>query len=995
MFIPYFSTIRRSPSPLFSYIDVLTGSLGNMSMSPPRTSQQQQQQHVVTASSSSGQAAIGGMTRSTSGGSSSLRDRHDAFIADGKTCVRCAYQIPLYPSLDLLLCVFPLPGLSGLSQSLDQYPGQGHSHGHGHQQNSTSSNINNIRDHDNSNSTSITENVLTVSASAAPFIPGEYRVSASSSVGSSSLGVMATIGQGPGRQQQQQQQHQQQGSSGSDSLPLRSSLQGSLQSATISDYQHPSFTHHSSNQLLRQSYPPPSNQHNTIRGPQLQQLYHPSNNNLNSNLHPFNGMNNNSSSNSSSSNSSGNQRVNLLSAEFDTKQQPNPTNTNAAYYDSNNMHTQQRGLSNSGRAMGSVSIRSSSLSSASRSLSLQNVEETMRSSLESKHSHGGDRHSERHAASTTHLHVIDRNNMNPVTNNNTNTSSKQDRQELVESPQSKLAYKDFYRHFRTLERDSVDMARKYAEESLQWMPERAQWRVLLEMADLAKRSNEFEKARELYAQVCDSQPLASQGWLEWSKMEEECGHVKYSLKILRKGLSRCQFNEGLLTKAIKQQEKLHNMEEARGMLSILKHESIERVWKAVLEGALLEARAGRIIVARKFLQYLIQHVPWYGPIYHEAFKLEERDERDDAALTVVKKGLRELPRYGPLWFGLLRVVERRDAKNEMRKWLLGGFPQLTHMREEAALAVHCISRELVWKVHFERAQAEERAADAAAWGMYCATPKGTSHRGLSTTRDVLYRHARLSLVKSLLSCPANLQWKIWLAGARLELSAGSLARARGLLCRAFATVPAKSRSHVYLECSRVEEFANNLDAARRILSRARNEVRGEWKVFLESVLLEARAGNFRGAVRAADEALVLHAGTGRLWAILVQICHRLEGLTRPSDARKLPKQNFDSSSLPDSLYPVPTKVTYSAPLVLVLLSHLFLLYLLIIHRNLCFEGHYEKCRKVAKCGVKALDVISTPCTSHLTSPMHRNTWDSRYNLLHSTGIHLSSTCDSR
>ena len=95
-------------------------------------------------------------------------------------------------------------------------------------------------------------------------------------------------------------------------------------------------------------------------------------------------------------------------------------------------------------------------------------------------------------------------------------------------------------------------------------------------------------------------------------MEEECGNVKYSLRILRRGLARCQFNEGLLTKAIKQQEKLHNMDGARGMLSMLKHEAIERVWKGVLEGALFEARAGRTLVARKFLQYLIQHVPWYA-----------------------------------------------------------------------------------------------------------------------------------------------------------------------------------------------------------------------------------------------------------------------------------------------------------------------------------------------------------------------------------------------
>jgi hypothetical protein len=43
------------------------------------------------------------------------------------------------------------------------------------------------------------------------------------------------------------------------------------------------------------------------------------------------------------------------------------------------------------------------------------------------------------------------------------------------------------------------------------------------------------QARELYGSVCELQPLASQGWLEWAKMEEECGQVKYSLKILREG----------------------------------------------------------------------------------------------------------------------------------------------------------------------------------------------------------------------------------------------------------------------------------------------------------------------------------------------------------------------------------------------------------------------------------------------------------------------------
>jgi hypothetical protein len=107
--------------------------------------------------------------------------------------------------------------------------------------------------------------------------------------------------------------------------------------------------------------------------------------------------------------------------------------------------------------------------------------------------------------------------------------------------------------------------------------------------------------------------------------------------------------------------------------------------------------------------YYIFQLRRYGPIYNEAFKLEERDERDEAAYKIVKKGLHELPRYGPLWMGLLRIVERRDTARESRSWLLGAEPKLVRLHEEASQAVQRISRELVWKVHFERAQAEVRA----------------------------------------------------------------------------------------------------------------------------------------------------------------------------------------------------------------------------------------------------------------------------------------------
>jgi len=176
-------------------------------------------------------------------------------------------------------------------------------------------------------------------------------------------------------------------------------------------------------------------------------------------------------------------------------------------------------------------------------------------------------------------------------------------------------------------------------------------------------------------------------------------------------------------------------------------------------------------------------------------------------------------------------------------------------------------------VHFEKSQCEERAADVAAQGMY-----HLSMTSLMKCREEMLEDSRVSLTRSILVCPPNLRWKILLVGARLELSVGTtgVSKARQLLGRAFAEVPEKSRSYVYLECSRLEELVGSVDLARDILKRAATEMRSEWKIFLEAVLLEMRAGNILKALHVAHAAVQLHPGTGRLWAIYIQLSHRFE-----------------------------------------------------------------------------------------------------------------------
>ena len=77
----------------------------------------------------------------------------------------------------------------------------------------------------------------------------------------------------------------------------------------------------------------------------------------------------------------------------------------------------------------------------------------------------------------------------------------------------------------------------------------------------------------------------------------------------------------------------------------------------------------------------------------------------------------------------------------------------------------------------------------------------------------------------------------------------------------------------------MEELIGRVDVSREILTRAANEMRSEWKIFLEAVLLEMRAGNILKAIHVSHYAVTLHPGTGRLWAIYIQLCHRHEFLS--------------------------------------------------------------------------------------------------------------------
>jgi hypothetical protein len=91
----------------------------------------------------------------------------------------------------------------------------------------------------------------------------------------------------------------------------------------------------------------------------------------------------------------------------------------------------------------------------------------------------------------------------------------------------------------------------------------------------------------------------------------------------------------------------------------------------------------------------------------------------------------------------------------------------------------------------------------------------------------------------------------------------------------------KAKAQVVLDCSRVKEFTGDIDTARQILKKYRAEIHiksqgkkhAPWKIYLESLLVEKRDGKIEAAILQAKRALKIHSGTGRLWAMLIQLEH--------------------------------------------------------------------------------------------------------------------------
>ena len=96
--------------------------------------------------------------------------------------------------------------------------------------------------------------------------------------------------------------------------------------------------------------------------------------------------------------------------------------------------------------------------------------------------------------------------------------------DMQETPNSKHKYKQLSREIKEVEKKGFSETVKMVFDKILTIPKKVHWKILLDLSDFAKRESKFNEAKILFKLITYIQPFAYQGWLEFAKMEEECGN---------------------------------------------------------------------------------------------------------------------------------------------------------------------------------------------------------------------------------------------------------------------------------------------------------------------------------------------------------------------------------------------------------------------------------------------------------------------------------------
>lgn len=245
-----------------------------------------------------------------------------------------------------------------------------------------------------------------------------------------------------------------------------------------------------------------------------------------------------------------------------------------------------------------------------------------------------------------------------------------------------------------------DGALKLVEAETVPRPSEAQLKAAMDEAIESKRQGFLNRARAAFLELSCRCAWSVQVWLEFGRLELECGDFRSAQRVLLSGLAYHPQSDLLLQKLLRVDEKLRDVASLRATVNKLITANTQKSLRVAVEGVLAAARLGYRQYAHLLFDTITRcHRYALGVFYLQWLYFDRRCGPYAALLPRCQSLLRRFARYGPLWFEYLDLLEH-DFTLNLRRGVAQRCVDVAAYEEAVARALGSLTSDVAWRVHF-------------------------------------------------------------------------------------------------------------------------------------------------------------------------------------------------------------------------------------------------------------------------------------------------------
>ena len=224
-----------------------------------------------------------------------------------------------------------------------------------------------------------------------------------------------------------------------------------------------------------------------------------------------------------------------------------------------------------------------------------------------------------------------------------------------------------------------------------------------------KREGFPRRARIVFLDLASEQPLFIPVWIEFYRMEIECGEYLSAHLILKSALAYHPKNELLLQKLIKVDEKLMDVASLMYTVEELVQMDTQKSLRTAMEGVASLARLGYRQFAASVYERVINNPRFsLGNFFLEFMNFEKHCGWYYELLRLSQTALQRYFKYGPLWFYCFTLIEHYYTLM-WRRDVVANRVDCRVYDEYMKKAVGCLTNDILWRVFFVQIQFCNRA----------------------------------------------------------------------------------------------------------------------------------------------------------------------------------------------------------------------------------------------------------------------------------------------